>query len=131
MKKYVVDTNVFLRFVLKDNEKLYQQAKKYFLQAKKSEVSLVLLPQVIFEIDYVLRSVYSLARKKSAETLRTLIGSPDLEVFEREILVEIVEKYGEINVDLFDIYLYVKARKQKAKVLSFDKDFAKLAKKFA
>lgn len=126
MKKYLADTNVFLRFLLKDNKRLYQQAKKYFLQAKKGKVSLLLLPQVVFEIDYVFRGVYSLSRKESADILSALVKSPDLEVKERKILIESVEKYRKLNIDLSDIYLSEKAKEQKAEILSFDKNFKKI-----
>lgn len=126
MKKFIVDTNIFLRFLLKDDDKLYQQAKKYFLQAKKGKISLILLPQVLFEIDYVLRGVYSLSRKECAEILSTLIKSPDLEVIERKTLIKVIEKYKKLNVDLFDIYLREIAKQQKAKILSLDRDFEKI-----
>lgn len=126
MKKYLADTNVFLRFLLKDNKRLYRQAKKYFLQAKKGKVSLLLLPQVVFEIDYVFRGVYSLSRKESADILSALVKSPDLEVKERKILIESVEKYRKLNIDLSDIYLSEKAKEQKAEILSFDKNFKKI-----
>lgn len=126
MNKYLVDTNVLLRFLLKDDQKLYQQAKKYLLRAKDGQVSLILLPQVIFEIDYFLRGVYSLSRKESSEILSTLVQSPDLEVKERKTLIRAVEIYKKLNVDLFDIYLYLRAKEEKAKILSFDKDFKKI-----
>jgi len=126
MTKYIVDTNVFLRFLLKDNKKYFNQAKKYFTRAKEHKTTLILLPSVVFEIDYVLRGVYSLPRKESAEILSSLVKSPDLEIKERKILIEAVEKYKKINIDLVDIYLSVVAKQQKAKVLSFDKDFKKI-----
>lgn len=126
MRKYLVDTNVFLRFLLKDSRQLHQQSKKYFLRAKKGKISLILLPPVIFEIDYVLRGVYSLSRKERAEILSTLVKSPDLEVKEREILIEAVERYKKLKVDLFDLYLAEKAKKEKVEILSFDQDFKRI-----
>lgn len=126
MKKFFVDTNVFLRFLLKDNQKLYQQAKNYFLQAKEGKISLILLPEIIFEIDYVLRGVYSLPKEERSKILSTLVKSPDLEIKERSLLIETIEKYKKINVDLFDIYLFEKAKELKAEVISFDTDFKKI-----
>ena len=126
MTRYVVDTNVFLRFLLKDNKKYFSQAKKYFLQAKEGKIILILLPPVVFEIDYVLKGVYSLSRQESAKILSFLVKSPDLEVEERKILIEAIEKYKKINIDLVDIYLATAAKQQKAKMLSFDKDFKKI-----
>jgi len=126
MTKYVVDTNVFLRFLLKDNKKYFNQARKYLTRAKERKITLILLPQVVFEIDYVLKGVYSLSRKESANILSSLVKSPDLEVKERKILIETIEKYKKINIDLVDIYLSAVAKQQKAKILSFDKDFKKI-----
>ena len=126
MIKYIVDANIFLRFLLKDNKKYFNQARKYFTQAKECKITLILLPPVVFEIDYVLKGVYSLSRQESANILSSLVKSPDLEVKERKILIETIEKYKKVNVDLVDIYLFVVAKQQKAKILSFDKDFKKI-----
>jgi len=126
MTKYIVDTNVFLRFLLKDNKKYFNQAQKYFIQAKEHKITLILLPSIVFEIDYVLKGVYSLSRKESANILSSLVKSPDLEVKERKILIETTEKYKKVNIDLVDIYLSETAKQQKAKILSFDKDFKKI-----
>lgn len=130
MKKYIVDTNVFLRFLLKDNKKYYQKAENYFKQAKEGKIELILLPEVVFEIDYVLRGVYALSKKQSADILIKPIKSPSLKVVNRDILVEAGEKYKKINVDLFDLYLFQTARSEKADVLSFDKDFKRIEKAY-
>ena len=50
MKKYFLDTNVILRFLLKDNEKYFNLSKNHFEKAKKGEIELNLLPEVLFEI---------------------------------------------------------------------------------
>ena len=126
MKKYFADTNIFLRFLLKDNHKLHQKAEKYLLQAKKGEIKITLLPEVVFEIDYVLRGIYATTRQETAHILASLIKASELDVRERGILIEALEKYKKINVDLFDIYLAQKAKAEKAEILSFDKDFNKL-----
>lgn len=126
MKKYLVDTNIFLRFLLKDNQKFYQQAKKYFILAHEKKIKLSLISPVVFELDYVLKGVYGLKRDESADLLRKLISLPILEVENREILLEAIEKYKKLNVNLFDLYLWEMAKQEKAKVLSFDKDFKKI-----
>lgn len=126
MIKYIVDTNIFLRFILKDNKKFFNQARKYFVQAKEHKIALIVVAPVVFEIDYVLKGVYSLSRKESADIISLLVKSPDLEVKERQLLIEAVEKYKKVNADLVDIYLFLAAKQQKAKILSFDKDFEKI-----
>lgn len=126
MKKYLVDTNVFLRFFLKDNPRYFKIANKFFTQAKKGKVILILIPEVVFEIDYVLRGVYSLSKKETTDILANLIKSPVLKVYDRGILIKAVEKYKKLKIELVDIFLYEKAQKEKLQVLSFDKDFSKI-----
>lgn len=121
--KYVVDTNVFLRYFLHDIEKHYQKAKKLLSQAKTGEVELIVVPQVIFEVNYVLLKVYSLDKKQVIEVLKSVIISPDLEVIKRDILLAAVNKYRKVNIDLIDLYLYFQAKKINGEVFSFDKDF--------
>lgn len=126
MRKLFVDSNVFLRFLLKDNDQYYQQAKKYFTQAKEKKIRLILIPQVVFEINYVLEGVYQLNKKEAADLLLKLVKSPLLTVENQLALIEALEKYQKINIDLFDIYLWERAKQEKAEVLSFDRDFKKI-----
>ena len=126
MKSYLVDTNVFLRFLLKDNKKHYQKAKKYFIQAKLGLIKLILIPEVVIEIDYVLRGVYSLNKKDSVEIIDKLVKSPSLKVKQREILTKSIDKYEKVNIDLTDLFLYYTAKKEKAEILSLDKDFKEI-----
>lgn len=126
MKKFFVDTNVILRFLLHDNEEYYKKAVSYFEEAKKGKIELNLIPEVLFEMDYVLREVYSLSKQEVVEVSLKLIKSPYLKIMDRSVLIQSLEKYGSISIDLFDIYLYYFSLSKKGSVLSFDKDFAKI-----
>ena len=128
MNRFIVDTNIFLRFLLKDHPKHYQLAKKHFFRAQKKEIGLILIPEVVMEINYVLRKVYSFTREETANALIKIIKSPDLEVKERVVLTEAVEKYKKKNIDLVDLFIFEIAKKEKVKVLSFDKDFKKISR---
>lgn len=129
MKKYFLDTNVILRFLLKDNEKHYNLARGYFEKAKRGEIELNLVPETLFEIDYVLRGVYSLTKDEVVDILLKLIKTPYLEISNRGVLITTVDTYQSTSVDLFDIYLYYHSLSKDAQVLSFDKDFEKIIKK--
>lgn len=126
MKVYLVDTNVFLRFFLKDHPAHFAKAKRYFTQATQGKIKLVLVPQVVFEINYVLKKVYLLTNKKIATLLTNTINSPYIHTDNQEILVDSLKIYKNKNVDLVDIYLYQLSKHRKTKILTFDKDFKKL-----
>ena len=53
-----IDTNYFLRFLLKDNEKQFIEVKKLFEKAILGEIDLYTSLIVIFEIYWVLSSFY-------------------------------------------------------------------------
>jgi len=126
MKTYLVDTNVFLRFFLKDHSTHFAKAKKYFSQAKAGKIKLILVPQIVFEINYVLKKVYSQKNIKIANLLIDTVSSPYIQTQDQKVLIDSLNTYKKINIDLVDIYLYQLSKHQKAQVLSFDKDFNKL-----
>lgn len=126
MKKFFVDTNVILRFLLEDNINLFNKAKNCFERAKNKEIDLHIIPEIFFEIDYVLRGVYKLSKKETSDTILKILLIPYLEIIDRNILIQSVKKYQNINIDFFDIYLYLKAQDQKGEIISFDRDFNKL-----
>ncbi|MCM8788055.1 MAG: PIN domain-containing protein [Candidatus Omnitrophica bacterium] len=126
MKKYLLDTNVILRFLLQDNNKYYQIALNYFKKAQQKQIVLEIIPEVLFELDYVLRGVYHLSKNKVVDILSNLLKTPYLMIENRELMLTVVEKYQRINIDLFDLYLFYIAKYKKSEVLSFDEDFQKL-----
>ncbi len=128
MKRWLVDTNVVLRFLLADDKELYLKAKEYFNQARKGEIELILIPQVVFEVEYVLKGVYGIKAKARSQILRSLVLSIELRVFEREVLLSSVNLAEKRNIDLVDAYLVETARKEKIGVLSFDKKLGRVLK---
>lgn len=126
MKRYVVDTNVFLRFFLKDSPTQYQKSKELFEKVASGNVELETLPEVLFEIDYVLKGVYKLTKHEICNILTTIIKSPDILIVYNDILLDSVERYKKSNLDLVDIYIFYYAKNHSAEVFSFDKDFSKL-----
>lgn len=128
MKTYLADANVFLRFILKDNKLQATEAKKYFELAKNGKIELIFIPEIISEIEYVLRKVYKESRGKIREYLESLVKPNYIKVESREIVLNSLNLYGRIKIDFVDLILFFTAKRLKAQVLSFDKDFNKLAK---
>lgn len=126
MKTYFADTNVFLRFLLKDHTQLSKKAADYFTQAKLGRIKIVVLSEVLLEIEYVLRKVYGQSRKEISKKLISLIKSPYFEIADKSTWISVIEYYQENNLDLTDILLFEKAKAAKAYVLTFDKKLNKL-----
>ena len=85
MKRYLLDTNVLLRFLLGDHDELSPRAARLFQRAADRECLVILTDLSIAEAVWVLTSYYKLERKPVAESLAKLlvragVHCPDLEV---------------------------------------------------
>ena len=124
---YYIDTNFLLRFLLKDNLRQFNIAKKYINRAKSRDIVLVCVTEVVIEIEYVLRKLYKCEKKFIANIFSLLLKATYIHFPDREVIEEAIEIYARKNIDLLDIVLYFKAKKDGGKVLSFDKDFHRIA----
>ena len=73
MRKYLLDTNVLLRFLLDDHPELSRAAARLFQQAADEKCLLILTDLGIGEAVWVLTSFYKLERQKVAESLAKLL----------------------------------------------------------
>lgn len=126
MKVFFADTNIFIRFVIKDSPQLTQRSKNYLSKAKKEEIRIIILSEVILEIEYVLRKVYEIEKEKIFKFLESLIKATYIEVRDRSVWIESLKTYKITSIDLIDILIFKKAKEEGVQILSFDQDFKKL-----
>jgi len=123
-----VDTNVFLRFFVKDVESLYEKARALFERAEAGKIKLETSELVIAEIVWVLESFYGFSRKEITDVLVTLLASRNLKIANDMRISNAVHLYSSGNMDFIDAYniAYMKS-KEYTKVATFDsKHFKKL-----
>jgi len=128
MKKYFLDSNIYLRFILKDDPGLSSKARQYFLDAKNKKSKLFLTSEALIEINYVLQKVYSVDKKEIIRHLSALVRAPYFEVVERSLLAKAVRLYEKTPIDFVDCLLFARAKSQGGEVLTFDQDFKRLEK---
>lgn len=124
---YFVETNIFLRFLTRDEEKQYQACKRLFRKAGKGELNLITSALVVFEVIWTLFSFYQEPKESIIEKIVSLLNLPNLEVEHKEGFLEALVIWQEKNVDFNDVFNSVWARRQKASAIySYDKHFDKL-----
>ncbi len=128
MKTLYLDANILLRILLKDDEESFERAQQYFMKARQKKIQLVLLSEIILEVQYVLRKVYSISRKETGQILKKIIRTLYIDCPDRHLYDSALDLYIRFNIDLVDIILFKKAQAENAKVLSFDSDFKILEK---
>ena len=73
-----VDTNVFLRFFVRDVESFYQKAKDLFERAEKGVLILETNDMVIAEIVWVLESYYGFTKAEIKEVIDTILETKNI-----------------------------------------------------
>lgn len=116
-----VDTNVFLRFFVRDVESLYAKAKELFEKTEEGELKLETTDIVIAEIVWVLESYYDFSRSEIKVVIETILETKNLKVANHSRVKEAIDFYSSGKMDFIDAYniAYIKAKDFK-KVATFD-----------
>ena len=128
MKKFIADTNFYLRFLLRDVESQAKKTEVRLKEAKAGKIKILFTDEVILEMGFVLKSNYLIERGKIAEELLRLVKTTYLEIENRNLWVTALSKYAETKISLLDVFLFTKANQDGYEVLSYDEDFQKLQK---
>ncbi len=126
MKKIVVDTNFFLRFILDDLPEQKKISEKFLKQAKANQVKLFVAQIVIFEIDFILEKYYHISKSDVIEKLKALVSTQFLEIESKEIFLSALTLYSSENVSFVDCFLLAKAKIEGRELFTFDQKLQKL-----
>lgn len=123
----VVDANVILRLLLKDEPRHFAQAKAFFEEVKAGDANAHVPAAVLAECAYVLTKVYGVGRVETADHLLGLLDYRGLTTESAAVRVAL-GLYRDRNVDFIDALVVATARENGWRVFSFDRDLARLAK---
>ena len=121
MESYIVDTNFFLRFLLKDDLKQYKEVERLFKKAKKGKAKIIVAQIVLFEISFILGNYYKLSRVDIIEKLDSLLNTPYLVVEEKRCFINSLKIYESSSLSFVDCFLIAKALEEGKKLMTFDK----------
>jgi len=127
MKKCFIDTNYFLRFLLKDDEKQFNTVYSLFQKGMSKEIQLFTSVVVFFEIYWVLYSFYKNKKNKIIEFLKNILKLTFIDFENKTILEDAIILFQKFNLDLEDCYNLAYAKLKKANEFNtFDKILNKL-----
>jgi len=122
------DTNVVLRYLLKDVPEQYAQAEKFFEDVRTAKTKAVVLEGVLVECVHILLKFYQVPKRVAAESLVGLLQYKGMANKDKAELVDALQTFAHQSMDIVDCLLLAKARHGKGRLLSFDKDLNRLAK---
>lgn len=121
MKKYFVDSNVFLRFLNRDEPKHAAAAAALFQKARDGEVELFCGPPVFFEIAWVLGSFYKAANNDILDTLESILSIPNLSVSDVDSISAAIALGREKKRGFADSYIAVTALGKDMGIATFNR----------
>ena len=115
----MLDTNMILRYLLNDNGQMADEAERII-----KDGSVLVTIEVIAEVVYVLKGVYSINREKITFCLLEFLS--EVSISEEQVVRLGLETYAEQNLDFVDCILYAYNRVKGYEVRTFDKKLQRL-----
>ena len=125
-EKNLPDTNVIVRYLMKDDEAQYTRAKEFFDKVKNGSSKAIIIESVIVECIYVLTKIFKVPRSTAAESLRDILHYKGIANEDQKELIQALALFSEQNIDIVDCILCIKAAKAEVFLFSFDADLNKI-----
>lgn len=124
----IADANVVLR-ILDCDPAAHGRAARARVETARAGERITVLAATVLEIAFVLESSaagYGWDRMAVAAAVEAIVDEPAFAVEHGEALRAAASTYRDHRIDLHDCYLDAVARERHMRVLSFDKDLARL-----
>lgn len=115
----MLDTNMILRYILDDNKKMADIVEEYI-----TSCDVIITIEVIAEVVYVLRKVYSLERQMVSDEVKNFAAL--VKCNESDVLDFAIDTYATKNLDFVDCVLYAYNKIDGFEIATFDKKLLRL-----
>lgn len=123
MKKFV-DTNIFLRYLAKDDPSKYEKCKDIFRMAMAGKIALATSGMVIAELIWTLLSYYKVTKADVVGMISIIVNTENLYIPDKDIITDALVLYGRKNIDYIDAYNAVCMKQYDCDgIYSYDRDF--------
>jgi len=125
---YFIDSNVFLRPIVKDDQKKLSDCEGFFRQIQKFGPISFVSDAVLAEIVWVLQSFYKLDRETISGSLIRIINIRNVKVLNGFDISGAIDLYQKNNIKFVDALIasHPKVQNGEIVVVSYDRDFDKL-----
>ena len=119
--KYLLDTNIILRYLLKDNIEQYQKLEIVFDKIRTDEKKAIIPEGVLAECVYVLEKFYKVPKKELSTQLAGILYYKGIINPDKEALIYALNYFQTKNLDIVDCILISIAKFNHFEILSLDK----------
>lgn len=122
-----VDTNVLIRFLVRDDEAQFEKARKLIKREIAAGRRVFVSQLVLLETEWVLRSRYSLSKPQIIEIVSGLLDTTDVRFEDEPAIEEALFTWKEAAADFADCLIGAKNRRLGCRATAtFDAKAAKL-----
>ena len=109
MVKKLIDANVILRYLLKDNEVLFKKASSLLEKVKVGEEAVVIPESVLAECVYVLSRIYRVERQIISEKFQGLFSYKGVANPDKKEMIYAITLFGQTQLSIVDCILCARA----------------------
>jgi predicted nucleic-acid-binding protein len=122
-----LDTNVLVRYLVRDDPRQTRQAEKYLLGFAGSEATLFIPLSVALEMEWVLRSVYGFSKDATIEVFTSLLEAREMFFQEEAAIERAIFLYRENSVDLANcLHVATAFTHDRLPLMSFDRQASRV-----
>ncbi|MEI6483661.1 MAG: type II toxin-antitoxin system VapC family toxin [Betaproteobacteria bacterium] len=106
-----IDTNVLVRFLLRDDEAQFQKANKLIQREVTAGRGVLVSQLVLLETEWVLRSRYGFSKIQLLEVIASLLDTRDIQLEDEQSVEEAIYQWKEANADFADCLIAARHRR--------------------
>lgn len=106
-----IDTNVLVRFLVRDDQGQFERARRLIKREVGSEETVLISHLVLLETEWVLRSRYSLAKAEIAAVISALLDTVELQFEDEPSIEEAVFTWKDSAAEFADCLINARHRR--------------------
>ncbi|MFS8159663.1 MAG: PIN domain-containing protein [Candidatus Roizmanbacteria bacterium] len=125
---YFIDTNIFIRAIVKDDKKASSECEKLLTYIKEGSIRATTSTLVLAEIIWTLQSFYSFSKKGATRVVKGIMNLSGLSIVDSYNPLMAIELYEAKSIKYIDAVIATSedVRAKRATVVSYDGDFDKV-----
>jgi predicted nucleic-acid-binding protein len=129
MGRKLIDANVILRYLLNDDEALFERASALLEKVKIGEETVIIPESVLSECVYVLLKIYKIDRPTIAEKLKGLFSYKGVMNPDKKDLIDSLALFGKTKISIVDCIFCAKSLSHGMALFTFDDYLRKICSK--
>lgn len=121
---YLLDTNVLIRYLVRDEETHYQKVVGWFKDAQDGKIKIIVPTIVVAEACFVLESFYKKSRDEIAGAMIVFLSQRWMMVPDRDALLCLWNNF-KTGLHFVDSFLISLSEQENYRLLTFDKKLQK------